>query len=261
MKRKILSCLVLLCMVVTLLPTNMIMVSAYNETKYDDYLYYRVESNGEVTITDCDSSATEVEIPSEIDGMPVVAIGSLAFYKCGGNLTCITIPDSVTSIGRSAFWACSGLTSIIFGNSVISVGDYAFEGCTSLASITIPDSVESIGGLAFSGCTSLTSITIGNSVTSIGYRAFGDCSSLISITIPDSVTAIGEGAFKGCRSLTSITIPDSVTSIGENAFVGCTNLTNVYADSLKSYLNCNYGFSGFYPENNICYLLKSSPFY
>ena len=78
------------------------------------------------------------------------------------------IPTSVTSIGTSAFYGCSGLTSVTIGNSVTSIGDYAFSGCSGLTSVTIPNSVTSIGGYAFWNCSSLTSVTIPNSVTSIG---------------------------------------------------------------------------------------------
>ena len=137
------------------------------------------------------------------------------------------IPNSVTSIGDSAFWGCSSLTSITIPNSVISIEDKAFFGCESLTSITIPNSVISIGDSAFYECERLTSITIPNSVISIGEYAFYGCKSLTSITIPNSVISIGEYAFYGCKSLTSITIPNSVTSIGERAFGECSSLREI----------------------------------
>ena len=151
----------------------------------------------------------------------------LITYPAGKTDSEYVIPNSVTSIGYSAFKNCTSLTSVTIGNSVTSIGNEAFYGCTSLTSVTIPDSVTSIGYSAFRGCTSLTSVTIPDSVTSIGDAAFSDCTSLTSLTISDSVTSIGKYAFSGCTSLTSITIPDSVTSISYSAFENCTSLSSV----------------------------------
>ena len=164
------------------------------------------------------------KIPS--DGS-VISIGDEAFSSCCTGLTSITIPDSVTSIGDSAFSGCTGLTSITIPDSVTSIGDCAFYGCTGLTSITIPNSVTSIGDSAFYDCTGLTSITIPDSITSIGDAAFSGCTGLTSITIPDSATSIGGYAFENCTGLTSITIPNSVTSIGDFAFEDCTGLTSI----------------------------------
>ena len=164
----------------------------------------------------------------------VTSIGDSAFFDCT-SLTSVTIPDSVTSIGEYAFYNCTSLTSVTIPNSVTSIGEYTFYNCTSLTSVAIPDSVTSIGEYAFSHCTSLTSVTIPDSVTSIGRYAFYYCTSLTSVTIPDSVTSIGEYAFYDCTSLTSVTIPDSVTSIGDGAFSYCESLTSVtIPDSVTS---------------------------
>ena len=172
----------------------------------------------------------------------------------------MTIPDSVTSVGSSAFYNCSGLTSVTIPNSVTSIGDYAFYGCSGLTNIAIPESVTSIGSSAFYGCSGITSVTIPTSicsrkmsdvfpdlyttitnviisasVTNIGASAFSGCTGLTSVTIPDSVTSIGNRAFQGCSGLTSVTIPDSVTSIGGDAFNGCSRLTSVtIPDSVTS---------------------------
>jgi len=152
-----------------------------------------------------------------------LGIAGSAFYGCSG-LTSVTIPNSVTSIGFAAFDGCSGLTSVTIGNSVTSIGYYAFCECTSLTSITIPNSMTSIGNSAFYSCSSLTSVTIGNSVTTIGNQAFYYCTSLTSVTIPESVTSIGNSAFEDCSALTSVTIGSGVTSIGDRAFYGCNNV-------------------------------------
>jgi hypothetical protein len=156
----------------------------------------------------------------------VTSIGVSAFYG-RSSLTSVTIPNSVTSIGVSAFGVCSSLTSVTIPDSVTSIGNYAFDECSSLTSVTIPNSVTSIGVSAFYGCSSLTSVTIPNSVTSIGDYAFTGCSSLTSVTISSRVTIIGNYAFAECSSLTSVTIPNSVTSIGVSAFGVCSSLTSV----------------------------------
>ena len=144
------------------------------------------------------------------------------------------IPDSVTSIGAMAFFACSSLQSVAIPGSVTSIGTGAFTWCSSLQSVTIPGSVTSIGNVAFWGCSSLQSVTIPDSVTSIGNEAFSHCSSLQSVIIPDSVTSIGDKALSDCKSLQSVTIPDSVTSIGDGAFLSCESLRSVFI-SRKTY--------------------------
>ena len=196
-------------------------------------------------------------------------IGKNAFTI--SNLTSITIPNSVTSIGSSAFEKCSSLLSVTIGNSVTSIGKDAFCGCDSLTSITIPNSVTSIGEFAFLGCNSLqyniydnakylgnnenpylvlvdtintdiTTCTINNNTKIIYCQAFRDCSGLTSITIPNSVTSIGFGVFYDCSGLISITIGNSVTSIGNYAFYGCCRLVEIY--NLSS-LNIEKGSSDY----------------
>ena len=136
---------------------------------------------------------------------------------------------SVTSIGESAFWNCSGLTEVTIPNSVTSIGNAAFQYCSSLTEVTIPSSVTSINGNVFNGCSGLAEVTIGNSVTSIGMFAFNDCTSLTEVTIPSSVTRIAMYAFDGCSGLIEVTIGNSVTSIGNGAFRDCSKLTTIYS--------------------------------
>lgn len=212
-------------------------------TLSDDGTYYTCSGIG--TATDVD-----IVIANKIDGVDVKIIRDHAFSSCS-NLTSVTIPDSVTSIGAWAFIDCSNLTSVIIPDSVTTMGEWVFSGCsnltsvvigdsitsinnrafyycTSLGSLVIPDSVITIGDEVFVHCESLTSVEIGDSVTSIGAWAFSGCSNLTSITIPDSVTTIGERVFYDCTSLASITIPESVVSISADAFRNCNNLANVY---------------------------------
>ncbi len=146
----------------------------------------------------------------------------------GTEIKDLVIPNSVTSIGSSAFSGCSGLTSVTIPNSVTSIGYRAFYGCSGLTSVTIPNSVTSIGDGAFQYCRGLTSVTIPNSVTSIGDWAFYGCSGLTSVTIPNSVTSIGNSAFSDCSGLTSVTIGSGVKKIYDKAFANCSELIDVY---------------------------------
>ena len=123
-----------------------------------------------------------------------------------------------------AFSGCS-LTGISIPNSVTSIGDSAFIYCGNLTSITIPDSVTNLGGHAFQGCFNLTNAIIGNSVTSIGELAFYHCSNLANVMVGESVSSIGNLAFDMCFSLTTVTIGKSVTNIGDGAFGHCISLT------------------------------------
>ncbi len=164
------------------------------------------------------------------------------------------IPNSVTSIGGSAFSGCDGLTSVIIPNSVTSVGEYAFYNCNGLRKSAYPSSVsdpfsngvriaypskgsfidesgfiwgENKKGLYFVPLNFEGDCSLPTSVTSIGGSAFSGCSGLTSVTLPTSVTSIGGSAFSGCSGLTSVTLPTSVTSIGGSAFSVCSGLTSV----------------------------------
>ena len=184
-------------------------------------------------------------------------------YPISNARTEYTIPNSVTSIGKSAFSGCSRLTAVTIPNSVTSIGEGAFSGCGSLTSVTIPNSVTSIGGYAFYNCTGLISVSIGNNVNDIGYTAFLSCSRLTAIdvaennpyycsvegvlfdknktkiiqyptgntrtsyTIPVGVNIIGKCCFVECSSLKEVTIPNSVTDIEWQAFANCDGLTSV----------------------------------
>lgn len=157
----------------------------------------------------------------------IISNGELVKYTEEYGVTSITIPNSVTSIGDSAFYGCTNLTEVNIPEGVTEIDDAAFWGCTNLTSITIPESMTKIGNSAFSGCTSLKEINIPEGVTEIGAEAFIECTSLTSITIPESVTKIAENIFCGCTNLTEVNIPEGVTEIDEWAFSECTSLISV----------------------------------
>ena len=182
------------------------------------------------------------EIQSVVIENGITSIGKSAFYDCSG-LTSVTIPDSVTSIGKYAFCYCTSLTSMTIPDSITSIDNSAFRNCTGLTSIMIPNSVTSIGTEVFYSCNSLTSVTIPNGVTNIGDMMFYNCFKLTSVTIPNSVTSIGVQAFLQCFSLTSVTIPDSVTSIGNSAFRYCSGLTSIMIPNSVTHIG-DFAFDG-----------------
>jgi len=153
---------------------------------------------------------------------------TLIQYPAGLVGTSYTIPNSVTSIGKGAFWVCTSLTNVTIGTSITNIGDFVFTYCTSLASVTIPNSVTSIGDAAFADCESLTSVQIGNGVTNIGFQAFEYCTSLTNVTIGTSVTNIGDFAFDSCNSLTAVYFQGNAPSADATVFSGDNNVTVHY---------------------------------
>ena len=151
------------------------------------------------------------------DGTRLLA--DYAFSGCS-NLTSITIPNSVTSIGYGAFdntgWYNNQPDGLVYAGNVA----YKYKGTMpNNTSIKIKDGTVGITQSAFSGCSGLTSISFPNSVTSIGGSAFYNCSGLTSITIPSSVTNIGDDAFSYCSSLyTIVSEIENPFAIGDYVF-------------------------------------------
>ena len=204
----------------------------------------RVTSIGDGAFSSCDKLQdiyiTDIAAWCNISGLDNLmeyGVSDKNLYINNELVTSITIPNSVTRIGSSAFRNCTGLTSVTIPNSVTSIGYQTFYGCTGLTSIIVDAGntkyhsagnclIETETKTLILGCNTSVIPTDG-SVTSIGSYAFAGCTGLTSVTIPDSVTSIGGVAFSGCKGLTSITIPNSVTSIGSSAFSRCTGLTRI----------------------------------
>jgi hypothetical protein len=196
---------------------------------------------GKVTILGYSGAGGSIVIPSSFGAYPTTVIGNGAFSHIA-NLTSVTIPDSVTSIGSEAFYLCTGLVSVIMGNGVASIGQMAFSSCSSLTSVDIPDSVSYIGGWGFVSCTSLATVDLPFNLTGIGDSTFAYCGSLTSVSIPNGVKTIGEGAFFGDSSLIDAILPINLTSIGQYAFAG-TSIT--FADIHSKVWNIGEGaFNG-----------------
>ena len=172
----------------------------------------------------------------------IKGIASYSFYNAN-LLGDVSLPNSITYIGRSAFYNCAYI-NVNLPNSLTYIDDYAFYGCASSAfgadkTLRIPAGVEYIGRSAFYACSSITGLHIPSSVKTIGDYAFYGCKLLggpISeeenaprgeIIIDEGVITIGNRAFQFCESMTEIKIPDSVTTIGSHMFYKCIALKNI----------------------------------
>lgn len=170
----------------------------------------------------------EYTIPSTVN-----TINDYAFSECS-NITSISLPNSITSIGASAFSGCTSLSSPITiptGEKIIP--NNAFANCSALTSVTIPEGVEEIGRNAFSGCTNLKEPILPSSINKLGIYCFYNCNNLNSINIPDGITEIPQYAFAGC-ALKSIELPKSVNYIDDNAFSNSRSTCNIYVYTLPS---------------------------
>ena len=277
--KRLISLLVAVCMMITMLPLSAVTAfaadtSTVHEANDGDGIYkyaYKENEDGTATITDflgpVDSTKAPdpytITVPTKLDGRKVTGLGESSFsgiYSSDhqkdstllsfcNQIQSVTIPESVTSIGKSAFEHCSKLDSLTIKGVATSIGAYAFASCTSLTSLSLVGNfqtigeqafaycgmtslttdadITSIGEYAFSHCTSLTSLSLTGSVQTIGYQAFACCTSLTSLSLTGDIQKIGDYAFGYCSSLYTATLSKNLTSIGTYAFEYCTSLNSI----------------------------------
>ena len=143
-------------------------------------------------------------------------------FKDNTSITGVEIPESVTTVGDSAFQGCTALTSVALQNALI--GNSMFRGCTGLTSFAVPETVTSVGDYAFAGDTGLTSISFPDALTELGDYVLDGCTGITSLTLPSALTSISEGMVQGMTGLTELDIPEGVASVGANAFKNCSAL-------------------------------------
>jgi hypothetical protein len=237
-----------------------------------DGIYYDITSQSDKTVA-VTFLEEDVETPTyigEITVPPTVqkdditytvkSIGAYAFYNCS-QLTKISIPNVVDSIGRAAF-ASTALTEFYMPASVSSLSINVFYGCNSLERInvspdnktyaskdgvvynkdftdlvafptgiggdfTVPDGVINIVERSFCSNEKLTSVVLPQSVKTIGEYSFWGCKTLQKIELPDSLITIDSHAFDGCHLLYEINLPESLTALGAYAFGWCYALKSI----------------------------------
>ncbi len=159
--------------------------------------------------------------------------------SCGTGLTWSYSSGTLTISGSGAMdnftastipWKSqlSSIKTVVVGDNVTTIGDSAFYNCTALTSVTMPDGITYIGSAAFSQCSALTTLTLPSALETIGAFALLSCSKLTSIAIPEGVETISSSAFYKCEALKSIYLPSTLKEVKGNAFHNCTALDNVY---------------------------------
>ena len=183
------------------------------------------EAEGGVEVTGYAGDETDLAIPSELGGRPVVGIAASAFRGCT-SLRSVSLPPTVESVGDGAFSGCSSLATLTLPEGLRRLGSNAFDGCP-VESVTVPASLESTGAHRWAGGpfegSSLRSATLAEGSARVVPGLFSGCSKLSSVSVPGTVTSVGEYAFRGCSGLATLTLPASVSAIGDASFEGCSD--------------------------------------
>ena len=198
-------------------------------TKYGNYAFYDTGIT-EITITPNMANAntgkglfkscinlSKVIIQEGVTMIPVAMFGGDS-VGCD-NLTSVTIPTSVKTIGDYAFQSARSLRTIELHDDITAIGFGAFKGCISMEEITLPKNLTVVKRDLFNGCTNLKKVNLYNDITSIEQNAFTDCRALENLTLPQNLTTIGSAAFVYCYSLKHIDIPEGVKTIGTDVFL------------------------------------------
>ena len=266
MLKKTMSFLLAICMVLSLLPANLVQAVDTGSSASQGLAYEAIYDEKGAVVSYAVSgigSCTDIDlvIPATYNGLPVTVIGSNAFADCT-HLTSVTLPDTITILEEYAFAWCHQLQSVNIPYGVTTIGRSAFVWCGSLAEIIIPTTATSIGDSAFHGCSKVTQIYIPANVDTIGSGVFAFCYDLAQITVdadnasycdvdgilytkdmttlvcypanksgdtftvPSGVTVLDYRAFM-YSGLSEIILPQSLVTIGGSAFESCTNLQSI----------------------------------
>ena len=266
--KRLISLLVAVCMMITMLPLSAVTAfaadtasSTEQEISVGDYKYaYTVNADGSTaTITEFrgpvdpkNTGPYDIDIPEKLGNYTVTVLGEDSFSTDDFDsplydihhtqIQSVTIPESVTSIGDSAFAGCHNLDSVTIKDAATSIGSRAFTECPLTTTLSLGKKITTIGDYAFDDCRILNNVTIPQSVTSIGKQAFGRCYGMDSFTIEDAATSIGEYAFWDCQKLETLSLGKNITTIGDDAFRSCYKLETIMLPAgLTSFGNCLIG--------------------
>ena len=235
MKKRLLSAVLTLCLLLSLLPVNVLAAGNLAHTPYavEGGNIYFDPSTGE--ITGADQTITAADIPAAINGVQVKGIAGRAFgHAIAAGLACqqlrrVTLPEGLTAIGHEAFAMCIALEEISIPSTVTSIGDTAFLECYKLTEITLPQGLTKLENGAFIRCTGLKQISVPGSVGELRHAMFSGCSSLEEVWLGEGITRIWTNTFSSNASLKTVHIPRSVKAIDAGAFSdGCDSLSDVY---------------------------------
>ena len=197
---------------------------------YDDNCSYIPLTNSTAEVQAHPTNRPEsIQIPATVNwsegSFSVTAVADKGFEN-NTNLTTITFPESVQTVGNKAFYGCSKLSAVTF-NGQTAIGDEAFRNCTSLINVSLPSGLKTIGDRAFQNANSITQIEFKDGIESIGAFAFMDCKALTAVRLPNTTKSIGTSAFENCIKLTYASLGDNLTSLGNSAFRNCSVLTEI----------------------------------
>ena len=225
MKKRILSILLAVLMLLSALPLGMVdtaYAAALASGKCGDSATWTLDSTGTLTIS---GTGATYNYDMDDDGNSAAPWCTKARIQ---RVNKVVVNSGITELGYSMFSNCTQLTSVSLPSGLKRIGSCLFLGCIRLSAITIPSSVTTIESNAFTHCDSIAAITLPSGLRTMGDAVCSQMAKLTTATVSGGVTYLSNYAFNDCPSLKTITLPNTVKSIGICAFRYDTALKDVY---------------------------------